>query len=64
MIYETSITIDAQVLNLIAELDEFKGRWEMLSRLAPDKLHLRQLVQQGYLHQHGSGKATWYSSAK
>ena len=39
MIYETSITIDAQVLNLIAELDEFKGRWEMLGRLAPDKLH-------------------------
>ncbi len=45
MIYTTSITIDAQVLNLIAELDEFKGRWEMLGRLAPDKLRsLRQVA--------------------
>jgi Fic family protein len=25
------------------------------------KLHLRQLVQQGYLEQHGTGKRTWYS---
>ena len=25
------------------------------------KLHLRQLVQQGYLEQHGFGKGTWYS---
>jgi Fic family protein len=32
------ITIDATVLNLIAELDEFKGRWEMLGCLAPDIL--------------------------
>lgn len=38
MIRATTITIDAQVLNLVAELDEFKGRWEMLGKLAPDKL--------------------------
>jgi Fic family protein len=38
MIREKTITIDSQILNLIAELDEFKGRWEMLGRLAPDKL--------------------------
>ena len=25
------------------------------------KLHLRQLVQQNHLQQHGSGKSTWYS---
>ncbi|MHB8057449.1 MAG: DUF977 family protein [Desulfuromonadaceae bacterium] len=25
------------------------------------KRHLRQLVQQGYLEQHGTGKGTWYS---
>lgn len=25
------------------------------------KLLLRQLVQQGYLEQHGTGKGTWYS---
>lgn len=39
MIRGTAIAIDAQALNLIAELDEFKGRWELLGRLAPDKLH-------------------------
>jgi len=33
-----TITIDNTVLNLIAELDEFKGRWELLGRLAPDVL--------------------------
>lgn len=38
MIKFTSITIDSQILNLIAELDEFKGRWEILGRLAPDRL--------------------------
>ena len=38
MITLTAITIDAAVLNIIAELDEFKGRWEMLGRLAPDTL--------------------------
>ena len=38
MIKDKAITINSQSLNLIAELDEFKGRWEMLGRLAPDKL--------------------------
>lgn len=38
MISIDSFTIDAQVLNLIAELDEFKGRWEALGRMAPEKL--------------------------
>jgi Fic family protein len=28
------------------------------------KMHLRQLVNQSYLEQHGSGKATWYTAAK
>lgn len=38
MIKLNAITIDAAILKLIAELDEFKGRWEMLGRLAPDTL--------------------------
>ena len=38
MVNSSSVTINAQILNLIAELEEFKGRWEMLGRLAPDKL--------------------------
>ena len=38
MVSIDSFTIDAQVLNLIAELDELKGRWEALGRLAPEEL--------------------------
>jgi len=38
MIKLNTISIDAIILNLIAELDEFKGRWEMLGRLAADTL--------------------------
>jgi Fic family protein len=38
MIRTSSISITTRILNLIAELDEFKGRWDMLGRLAPDKL--------------------------
>jgi Fic family protein len=38
MIRASSINITTQILKLIAELDEFKGRWDMLGRLAPDKL--------------------------
>lgn len=44
MIKTSSITITPRLLNLIAELDEFKGRWEMLGRLAPDKLGLLRHV--------------------
>ena len=44
MIRDTTITIDSQVLNLIAELDEFKGRWALLGRLAPDKLQALRRV--------------------
>lgn len=45
MIKLGSITIDSIMLNLVAELDEFKGRWEMLGRLAPDKLQsLRRIA--------------------
>lgn len=44
MIRQTALIIDTQILNLVAELDEFKGRWEMLGRLAPDKLHALRRV--------------------
>lgn len=44
MVKLDTITIDATVLNFIAELDEFKGRWEMLGRLAPDTLQLLRRV--------------------
>jgi Fic family protein len=38
LIKSSSVTINSRMLNLIAELDEFKGRWEMFGRQAPDKL--------------------------
>ena len=38
MINPNSIPIDAGILSIVAELDEFKGRWEALGRLAPDAL--------------------------
>ena len=38
MISLDTITIDSTVLNLISDLDEFKGRWDLLGRLAPDVL--------------------------
>jgi len=45
MIRSIAITIDAQVLNMISELDEFKGRWEALGKLAPDVLgRLRRIA--------------------
>ncbi len=33
-----SISITAQLLGIVTELDEFKGRWETLGKLAPDRL--------------------------
>jgi len=32
------VTITPEMLRLIAELDEFKGKWSMMSNLSPDKL--------------------------
>ena len=33
-----NITITPEVLKLIAEIDEFKGRWKVMESLAPEKL--------------------------
>ncbi len=33
-----SLTITPELLRIIAELDEFKGRWQALGSLAPDRL--------------------------
>lgn len=38
MIQTDSLTITPEMLVLIAELDEFKGRWQALATLAPDRL--------------------------
>jgi hypothetical protein len=34
----TNITITPEILKLIAEIDEFKGRWTVIKTLAPEKL--------------------------
>ena len=34
----TNITITPEILKLIAEIDEFKGRWKVIETLAPEKL--------------------------
>ena len=34
----TNITITPEILKLVAEIDEFKGRWTVMQSLAPDKL--------------------------
>jgi hypothetical protein len=33
----TNITITPEILKLIAEIDEFKGRWNVIETLAPEK---------------------------
>lgn len=35
---EPKITLGAELVKLIAEIDEFKGRWEALKTLSPDRL--------------------------
>jgi hypothetical protein len=38
MINTNSLTITPELLNLISEIDEFKGSWKALGTLAPDRL--------------------------
>lgn len=35
---EPTITINQELLQLIAELDEFKGKWELLKTISPERL--------------------------
>ena len=35
---ESKITVSQELLKLITELDEFKGRWELLKTLSPERL--------------------------
>ena len=38
MINTTTLEITPELLNLIAEIDEFKGSWKALGTLAPERL--------------------------
>lgn len=44
MIERTTIQITAEMLNFIAEIDEFKGAWQYLGKLAPDRLSVLKKV--------------------
>jgi len=39
MLNAEAIPITAEMLSLVSEIDEFKGAWRALGRLAPDRLH-------------------------
>ena len=41
---EPSLTIGSDLVKLIAEIDEFKGRWEALKALSPDRLSAMRKV--------------------
>jgi hypothetical protein len=45
MIRAETIQITPEILNLIAELDEFKGAWKALGSLAPDRLFAQPAPQ-------------------
>ncbi|MBA3958092.1 MAG: Fic family protein [Parachlamydiaceae bacterium] len=38
MVAQDSIVITSEILNLIAEIDEFKGAWQQMRNIAPDRL--------------------------
>ena len=49
---ETKTTIDQELLKLVAEIDEFKGRWEALQTMSPERL--RQLRKVATIESIGS----------
>ena len=34
------VNISNDILNLISEIDEFKGRWQAINTLSPDRLKM------------------------
>lgn len=44
MIANETITISQEILNLIAEIDEFKGVWRQMQVLTPDRLSLLKKI--------------------
>ena len=39
MMREPKLILGPELVKLIAEIDEFKGRWEALKMLSPDRLN-------------------------
>ena len=44
MISLSSLKITPEILSLISEIDEFKGAWKLLGKLAPERLHILRKV--------------------
>jgi hypothetical protein len=40
----TWLVISPEILSLIAEIDEFKGKWRAVGQLAPERLNLLKKV--------------------
>lgn len=49
---ELKIAVTRELLNLIAEIDEFKGKWEALKNMSPERL--RQLRKMATIESIGS----------
>ena len=39
MIKTDTLQITQEILNLVAEIDEFKGAWQALGTMAPERLY-------------------------
>jgi hypothetical protein len=46
-----TLQITLELLNLLSEVDEFKGAWRALGTLAPERLNELR---------HGGGRSIWY----
>jgi hypothetical protein len=59
---ESKILVSHELLQLIAEIDQFKGKWEAMKIMSPERLRqLRKLVESGRIQRYGKGRATWYA---
>ena len=64
MLNTNSLLITPELLNLSAEIDEFKGSWKTLGTTGANrntvKLHFRRLVENNFLELVGKGRGAWY----
>ena len=70
MLRTNTLQITTEILALIAKIDEFEGAWratmgEIIQVTGANrktiKHHLRHLVENGHISQHGSGRGVWYA---
>ena len=58
----TNITITPEILKLIADIDEFKGRWTVFETVAPEKTHHSSTYchnrERGVVHSYPRGRSS------